>query len=97
MESMTSYKKVQPTYAELAKALLALSLKNKSQGEVFSFSTHQGEPIVLLPLKPESEKVNMARFIAISYNLADLGILNHPHDLGKIIEQMRLSEKTAAA
>ncbi len=97
MESMTSYKNVQPTYAELAKALQKLSLKNRSQGQLFSFTSHNGEPIVLLPIEAESNQVNMARFIAISYNLADLGILKHPHDLGKMIEQMRLSEKTATA
>ncbi|HFA50894.1 MAG TPA: hypothetical protein ENJ95_17940 [Bacteroidetes bacterium] len=97
MEKMTNYKEIDPNYGELAKALSSLQLKNKSRGKNFVFVDKQGEVMVLLPLKNENEKVNKARFVSVSYNLADLGIIDHPHDLGKMIEQMRLAEKQVAA
>lgn len=97
MEFMTNYKDIQPTYFELANVFKRLRLNQKKQSSGFVFVDEKGEPVVILPKKQGNEKIQLARFIALSYNLADLGILSHPHDLAKMIEQLRMAEKQQAS
>ncbi len=94
---MTSYKKIQPTYRELAKALSLLRLKEMSNERVFVFKDSKEEVVVQLPNGSPDTNVHMARFIALSYNLADLGIIAQAHDLGRMVEKMRLAEQQPAS
>ena len=96
MEFMTNYKNIQPTYSELTTALKAIGLKEKKQKKRFVFVDKEGEVMVLLPKKKDLAKVEKTHFVAVSYNLRDLGLVTHEHDLGKMIEQMRLQQKATA-
>ena len=88
---------MEPTYNELATALKKLGFANKSTSDTFVYENKKYGAIVILPMGSDTERVHKANFASLSCGLEEQGVLKHEHDLGKIIEQMRLSEKTAAA
>ncbi len=97
MQKLKSYNEMEPTYSELAKALDKLDFENKSTQEHFAYYHKKYDAVVLLSAKSPRSKVHKARFAALSSVLTNQGVLEHEYDLGKMIEQMRLTEKQAAA
>jgi hypothetical protein len=92
-----AYKDMEPTYGELALALKKLKFDNESSQDSFRYAHKKSGAIVLLSLRPDDAKVHKAKFAALSFNLEEFGVLKHEHDLGKLIEQMRLAEQQPAA
>jgi hypothetical protein len=97
MRELRAYKDMEPTYNELAKALVKLGFKNKSTTDLWVYSKEETGSVVLLPMKPAANLVNRANFASLSWTLEGQGVLQHEHDLGKMIEQMRLAEKQPSA
>jgi hypothetical protein len=97
MKLLRAYKDMEPTYGELAEALRKLHFVDKSNERSFFYVHKKSGAEVLLILKAVSEKVHKAHFASLSWNLEEFGVLQHEHDLGKLIEQMRLTEKQPAA
>ena len=97
MEISVIYKNMEVTYGELANALRHLNYRNVSTDKEFVYVNSDFDSIILLPLKNEKEAVNKARFSTISFILSQKGVINHEHDLAKMIENARLRGQQASA
>ncbi len=97
MKPLRAYKDMEPTYGELAYALRKLGFVDNSTSDTFVYINKKFNAIVLLPLGDKDDNVHKANFASLSWGLEEQGVLEHEYDLGKMIEQMRLTEKQAAA
>ena len=88
---------MEPTYGELAEALNKLQFVDKSTDDTFVYVNKKHGAIVLLPFGNEKKHVHKANFASLSWGLEEQGVLEHEHDLGKMIEQARLEKEKVAA
>jgi hypothetical protein len=83
---------MEPTYAEVAWVLEQLGYVDKSTDEFFRFYNEKEDHLVILPFRTSQELLNANRFAAVSSELEHTGVIQHIHDLGKMIKKRRLKK-----
>ena len=82
---------MEPTYAELAGALISLGFEDQSTESLFRFYHKKDDWDIIRPWKKLHQRLDAGRFGGLSSELEHAGIIEHIDDLGKMIKEKRLA------
>ncbi|MEK7257762.1 MAG: hypothetical protein AAB316_23595 [Bacteroidota bacterium] len=88
---------IDPTYAELAKALKNLGFKNQSTEDTFRYAHKKTGVVCTLPMKPDHAIVERGSYAHLTLVMEWYGLIKDRDELGQIIEINRRIEQFAAA
>ena len=91
MRILSVFEDMEPTYAELADALITLGFEDQSTESLFRFYHKKDDWDIIRPYKKLHLHLDAGRFGGLSSELEHAGIIEHMDDLGKMIKAKRLA------